>query len=519
MRESLPRRREFLRQVGQGMVAAGLGQSLRTVSAADEIPTTQRLRFPKQDRLVDLLQETAVSAFLPAVIRQLQTGTTLRELVSAAALANARAFGGEDYVGFHTFMAFAPSLRLSGLLTGQQSALPVLKVLYRQAAQLEAIDHHHADTLHAVPQQSTSPASSAPQHRETILAAVHAQNRESGDQTLAAAARTSPELALNSLLPAVFEAPEVHRIVLVQRAWDMLELVGREHADTMLRQSLHYCVKMEPHRNGSSMNVAADVFEQIARVSELPAPRSAAAISDQWIRQFADLLLSSGPTAAVQAAADALLEGVPAAAISEAVSVAANQLLLRDPGRPEQWAQPNKPAGSVHGDSIGVHASDTAHAWKQIVQVSEPDNSHAAVILSALCVARDAGIRFSALRSQQSVAEYAATINEQQPETLLGMLEDCVHGQQQSEATAITAQYLQLGHDPQQVFRRLLSYACSEDGALHGEKYYCTAHDEFSRIRPEFRNGELLALARVTASEYGTPAPGYAEALELLKLL
>jgi len=41
--------------------------------------------------------------------------------------------------------------------------------------------------------------------------------------------------------------------------------------------------------------------------------------------------------------------------------------------------------------------------------------------------------------------------------------------------------------------------------------------EEFASTRPVFRWRQLTALARVTASEYGRPAPGMAEARELLK--
>jgi len=58
----------------------------------------------------------------------------------------------------------------------------------------------------------------------------------------------------------------------------------------------------------------------------------------------------------------------------------------------------------------------------------------------------------------------------------------------------------------------LLRYAISEDGALHAEKYYRTVCEEFATTRAAFRWRQLVALARVTASEYGFPAPGYAEA-------
>ena len=63
----------------------------------------------------------------------------------------------------------------------------------------------------------------------------------------------------------------------------------------------------------------------------------------------------------------------------------------------------------------------------------------------------------------------------------------------------------------------LLRYAISEDGALHAEKFYHTARQEYGRSRPAFRARFLVGLARVTASAYGQPAPGHSEACKLLK--
>ena len=42
--------------------------------------------------------------------------------------------------------------------------------------------------------------------------------------------------------------------------------------------------------------------------------------------------------------------------------------------------------------------------------------------------------------------------------------------------------------------------------------------EEFAKSRAAFRWRQLVALARVTASEYGFPAPGYADACRLLKV-
>ena len=80
----------------------------------------------------------------------------------------------------------------------------------------------------------------------------------------------------------------------------------------------------------------------------------------------------------------------------------------------------------------------------------------------------------------------------------------------------MVSRYGQEGHDPKALFALLLRYAVSEDGALHAEKYYRTVNEEFASVRPPFRWRHLIALARVTSSLYGKPAPGVEEARKLL---
>jgi hypothetical protein len=68
------------------------------------------------------------------------------------------------------------------------------------------------------------------------------------------------------------------------------------------------------------------------------------------------------------------------------------------------------------------------------------------------------------------------------------------------------------------MFDLLLKYALSEDGALHAEKYYRTVVEEYHATRPAFRWRQVIALARVTASAFGQPAPGHEEACRLLRV-
>ena len=102
---------------------------------------------------------------------------------------------------------------------------------------------------------------------------------------------------------------------------------------------------------------------------------------------------------------------------------------------------------------------------------------------------------------------------------LLSLLDDAIRSNMQGHATAVVHHCGAVGIPEGPVFQTLLRYAVSEDGALHAEKYFQTVWDDFHATRPAFRWRHLTGLARVTASEFGRPAPGQAEARQLLKLV
>ncbi len=110
-------RREFLVDVGRGMLVA----SLRSATAMElgVAPTLaeesgRRLTFGRIEPLVSFMQEASLDKLLPALVDKLNAGMDLKTLVSAAALANARAFGGQDYAGYHAFMALVPAYQMAG---------------------------------------------------------------------------------------------------------------------------------------------------------------------------------------------------------------------------------------------------------------------------------------------------------------------------------------------------------------------------------------------------------------------
>jgi hypothetical protein len=216
-----------------------------------------------------------------------------------------------------------------------------------------------------------------------------------------------------------------------------------------------------------------------------------------------------------EAVAAALAEGMAPEVVGEAISLAANQLVLHDPGRRKEYAVALKPAGSVHGDSVGVHASDAANAWRNIARVSNPRNTVASLIVAAY---HTAGQSQSLNQEVFPLAEHLEKITQQDAVGLLRETEAAIQAKDQGRACALVHRYGERGHPVRPVFDLLLRYAVSQDGALHAEKYYRTVTEEFATTRAAFRWRQLTALARVTASEYGFPAPGYTEACQLLKV-
>lgn len=509
-------RRGFLRSVSHGTLIATLGPAMAvdlglTSQAFASIATEpQPLSFGDLEPLVCLLQETEPQKLQAAIFQKIKDQTSLKSLISAAAFANARTFGGEDYIGFHTFMALSPAYRMSSMMPLGQEALPVLKVLYRNTSRIHEFGGRSSETLQQI---VAADVGATPQE---LQKAIRAQELAHAEALLASIGSPDSRLALEALLPCVQDNPEVHRTVLPYRAWDMQNLVGADHAITLLRQSLHYCVRMEPHRKESwndHSQMLARLMDEFHLDSKSAGSRAA---DDELFHHLSHTFVTASPEDCAKAAASALAEGILPSSIGEAISHAASQLVLMDAGRLPQWEDRLKPAGSVHGDSVGVHASDSANAWRNMAGVCQGQSQFACLIIGAWQIARDRITPGNLLTESLPAKHHLDRLQSKDPAELLNQLEVAIRDNLQGTAAAIAFRYGELQLPPDQIFSKLLQFAVSEDGALHAEKYFHTVWDDFHATRKSARWQHIVALARVTASEYGRPAAGQLEAKRLL---
>jgi hypothetical protein len=152
---------------------------------------------------------------------------------------------------------------------------------------------------------------------------------------------------------------------------------------------------------------------------------------------------------AAAAAAAAIAEGIALEDVGEAISLAATRLVLHDPGRAKADSSA-KPVGSVHGASVGVHASDSANAWRNIARVANPRNAVASLIVGAY---HTAGQTNGLNPNPYPLAEHRESVRAVAPEALL------------PEAEAAIQRHGELGGAARPVFDLMLRYAISEDGA------------------------------------------------------
>lgn len=523
-------RRRFLSDVGRGMLIGGIGSNLAMelgIASAFADEDIAPLTFGSLEPLVELMQQTPVEQLQPALVREIKSGVELKTLVAAGALANARRFAGHDYVGFHTMMALMPAWQIAAELPQHEQPVPVLKVLYRNTARMQEVGGD--DRLHRVETASVKAAATSGQRPDggRLFADMCGADMEAAERTFAALAQGNRADTYNALQPLVQDAPDVHRVTLAWRAWDTLQLTGYDHAHTLLRQSVRYCVEKEQDRLKQNKpepplrKLTPRLLDEYKLLGKQIGTRRADSqwadsqrADSQWVEELAQTIFAGTREQAAEAVAAALAEGFAPEDIGEAMSLAGNLLVLHDPGRPEKWASPEKPMDSVHGASVGVHASDAANSWRNIARVTDHRNLVCSLIVGAWHTAGQ-----TAYASDTPFPFDAEAIDSQQLDAsaLLDELSHAVEARDQPQAMAVVKSWENSGHAPEPIFASLRRYAISEDGALHAEKYFRTVREEFATTRPEFRWRHLIGLARVSASEYGWPAPGRDQARDLLQ--
>jgi hypothetical protein len=496
------------------MLAAGLGTSLANdlgFGADFANNGSDALPLGKYASLVDLMRSTPAEKLQPMLAKMIVQGQVdLKTLTGAGALANAVTFGGCDYVGFHTAMAMLPAMEMSRLLGDRRQPLPVLKVLYRNSQQIQSVGGASKVTLEAIHAAEHASEGDVGVQIRDACRKVDASRGES----LLAGLGGAPLDAFNALQPAIQDDLNVHRFVFAHRTYGLAGLLGEEYSLSMLRQCVQLCVDHERNRieqkqpESPIRALVPKLLDQYKLDGKQLGKRDPgdAAVNDL------SLAIYNGPNdKAAEAVAAAMADGIDPEVIGEAISLASNLYVLRQ--GTDHWR--------THGDSAGVHSSDATNAWRNMVRIVEPRYAVSGLIVAAY----HAGIQSAPFHTPAyPTEEHLAQINRRDAAGLLAETEDAIRHNDQGRAAAAMQIYGENGHAVKPALELMLKYAVSEDGRLHGEKYFHTVREEYHATRPAYRWRQIVALARVTSSaygynredEHGFRAAGYLDACALL---
>lgn len=200
------------------MLIARVGASLATelgCSSAFAFDSDESLSFGEFDPLVDLMQQTSPDQLQIKLVEKLRRGDVdLRQLIAAAALANAETFGG------------ARKKRLKPMQGGGGS-------------------------IHDM--------------GERLLDASRQGNMNEAEQLFASVTDVPVNEQFNALLHTIEDDINVRRFVLAHRALELIDVVGKEQAHTMLRQCVRYCVNEERNRK-AKRRAPSDIRELLPRL-------------------------------------------------------------------------------------------------------------------------------------------------------------------------------------------------------------------------------------------------------------
>jgi hypothetical protein len=511
-------RRAFLSNVGSGMLAIGLGSQLANdlgFSTAFAKEDGDSIPLGDYSKLVELMRNKSAGDLQPILADMIVSGKTdLKTLIGAGALANAITFGGCDYVGFHTAMAMLPSLEMSRLLPGKRQPLPVLKVLYRNAQQIQSAgssDSKALEAFHALEHAAETTTNS--DLGTKIRDACRDVNPTLGQQLLSSAG-TNPIDLFNALQPAIQDEMNVHRFVFAHRTFGLVGLLGDSYAQTILNQCVRFCsdherMRIEHKQPESPIRTLLPKLIDRYKLADMTLGKRDP--GDAFVDDLSKTIYMGPRDKAADAVAAALADGIDPEVVGEAISLASNLYVLRQGS--DRWR--------THGDAAGVHSSDATNAWRNMARVAAPRHAITGLIVAAY----HAGIQSEPFTGPMyPTDEHRALVKVATPDGLLAEAEDAIRNNDQGRAAAAIQIYGDRKLDVDAVFHLMLKYAISEDGRLHGEKYFHTVREEYRTTRPAFRWRQIVALSRVTASAYGYNredkhgfrAAGYDEACKTL---
>lgn len=482
-------RRRFL----QSATALGLGASLaapdvlRAISPAGAAemrvgPDAVRFR-PEIEPVVRWIEETPRERVFEVAVEQLKAGLSYRDLLAGLFLAGIRNVKPRP-VGFkfHTVLVINSAHLLGQTASVDDRLLPLFWAL-DNFKNSQAQDVKEGDWTLAKVDEAHLPGPG--QAKDAFVKAMEGWDVDAADTATAALSRTAgaAEVMESFWRYGLRDHRDIgHKAIFAAQCWRTLQAIGWQHAEPVLRSLAFGLLDLQGDSNRAPVGPYLANLEQAKKVREgWQVGRNDA----EATRSMLEVLRQADPEAASVEAVKRLNEGISADSLWDAVVLAGNELLLRNPG------------------IIAIHAVTSANALHFIYGASGDDTTRKLALLQA------AGwLPLYRQRTKSADPLHIDTFEPVKPasqgDEAVGEIFATIR-QDRTQAAAKALGYLAAGGSPDTVFAAARRLIFRKGRDSHDYKYGAAAWEEFRLASNPAWQAPLTAAAMANFPSSETP--------------
>jgi hypothetical protein len=481
----------------------------------------QRVAYPEHiEPLVQFVEETAPERIVADTHERLATGTTVKDMLLASALAVVRSSDlppGHHGGPLHPLAGLHAVRHIAARLPGEYAALPVIQHV------AVANKHIHSPAMGPYMLAAAQPVSESDDLDATVQAFRYAASRGTYNACdhyfLHLLERLSPMQVLEHLLQVAIPKNQIddHYFLFPVFTWRGLDYLGWEYARHIGRAVVRYVTRPTAPASLAQVDELIAKYDLLERALRFETGEDETAA----VTELADEIGRCGDFAEIpEMLAHALATGLSLEGVGEALSVGGSTLFLR----------------SQTGNPMDVHINTGANTRRYLLR--QPELSRRTKLQALLVWHTGPEVRMAqrmlAPGREPEPARVAAlpvhTEGEllEEIEALIGRLPvgerlpaanlaTWRSTDEVKQAAALAQQYADRGYSPEPLIIALGKIACRDNFTeLHAFKHHQATYEEFHATRPALRWRHLVAAVQAAAISHGRIQDVYDHAVEVL---
>ena len=502
----------------------------------------QPIKLPDEiEPLVRLVEDTAPEEIVESVLQRLRTGTSVRDMLTASALAVSRSceLPADHHGGpVHPVSGVHGVLRLSQRLEGDDQNVPVVQNVALANKHIHDVETGPTSMLDIA--SLMTPDDGSATIEEAFVSALQRRKPLAAERyLLAALSRLSPDQVLDCILTVAIPraALDEHHFNYVVFTARTLDEIGWQWAPVLLRPPVRYVAShpalygafgfpddyvdeiLRNWRDFSSIEGLIDEF----RLLQIDLRQTTGADETTSVGELARCIgLPENVARIPRLLAEALASGLSLEGAGEALSVGAAELFLRcrhaSPDEVHMHTAINARRYLLKRENLGLRTKLLALlSWNRDPEVHFA-NTSIRCVPEHMCFSPGADEATLAGLPKLDQDELLDAIEESirsHPEIPASQarkgIQDLVAWPKIQHTLALAEQYAVLGYDPAAFFARVGVLACEDEvSEMHGYKFQQAVYEEYHTTRPDYRWFHLVSVVKHVACIFGIrPKPIY----------